>query len=150
MIILVAACILFFWFSWKTYNTLVPRYAACRESLSNIDVIALKRGRLIDTIFQQTRQYSEYERGIIVQVSEDMRTNGNISFNRLRDAYPDLLYNERISEQLTRLAGLEDELQSEIACYNHRVRNLNEIIKRFPEIFFCRLFGWNELNYYMP
>ena len=150
MILIIIALGFFFWFAYKTYNRLVPVWTSRNESNANIEVIIRKRERLVDTIFSQTQGFSDYERGIIMEVSAHMRSNGAINVNRLRDAYPELMFNERISDLLSRLSSLEDELQSEINTFNYRTRSLNEVIGRFPEIIVAKIFGWREREYYRP
>lgn len=148
-LIVLVAIIVSIRFAWRTYNSIVPLRNACRESESNIHVMQRKRETLVNTIVGQTNSFTDYERDILITLSRDMRnTGGGFTINRLRDAYPQLLTNSRISEQLLQLDQLESELQQTIAVYNYRTKEVNNVLRRFPELVFAKLFGWREERYF--
>ena len=149
LIVIAAIVVLTGAFAWRTYNMLVPLRNACRESMSNVRVMERKREVIVSALTAQTDAFSQHEREILLQLSNDMRSpGGGININRLREAYPNLLMNSRISEQLQQLEQLETELQKIIAKYNGRSKELNDSIGRFPEILLASAMGFREEPFY--
>lgn len=134
----------------STYNKVVPLQVAIHEGSANIRLIEGKRASVLTALKDLTKGYSDYERELILRISDDLRpgNTGMLTINRLYDAYPNLRYSGRVEDQLNKLIEIEGERQQVIETYHSRVRDYNEEIRLFPENIACALLGFRRMEYY--
>lgn len=138
------------WYTIKVYNNVKPLQIYVNESESNIGIIHQKRESILTKLNEIVSSYSKYEKGIIENLSMDMKGNGNPMFtiNRLYDAYPDLKLNQTFSDLVERLYNIESERQGIIEFYNSRVKDYNEKVTSFPEILVCSMISFKEKKFF--
>ena len=66
----------------------------------------------------------------------------------VKEAYPELNASDQISELMTELRDTEDRIALAREFYNGSCGNYNARTKRFPEVFFARMFGYKTASFY--
>jgi len=66
----------------------------------------------------------------------------------VKEAYPELNASDQISELMTELRDTEDRIALAREFYNGSCGNYNARTKRFPEVFFARVFGYKTASFY--
>ena len=148
------------------YNGLVNKKEEVENKLADISVQLERRTDLIPNLISTVKGYASHEEKVINNVStasenlinaksvED-KANAN---QKLTDAlnsltvvvenYPDLKANTNFINLQDELAGTENRIAVARKDYNEAVKNYNREIKKFPQVLFARLFGFEEEKYF--
>lgn len=150
MVILLISTIVFLWYVVKVYNNVKPLEISVSESESNIGIVNKKRESILSKLNEIASTYSRYEKGIVENLSNDMKNNGNSTFmvNRLYDAYPDLKLNDTFSDLVNKLYTIESERQTIIEYYNNRIKKYNNEVTSFPAILVCSMISFKEKSFF--
>jgi LemA protein len=151
---------------WTIYNGLVGARLRVKEAWSGIDVQLKRRSSLIPNLVETVKGYAAHERETLENVTraramlDRAQTPGqaaqadNILTGALRslfavaEAYPDLKANENFMHLQRELTDTEDKIAYSRQFYNANVRNYNESVQKFPNVFVARMFGFVEEEFY--
>ncbi len=151
---------------WSIYNGLVGARLRVKEAWSGIDVQLKRRSSLIPNLVETVKGYAAHERETLEAVTraramlDNAQTPGqaaqadNILTGALRslfavsEAYPDLKANENFMHLQRELTDTEDKIAYSRQFYNANVRNYNEKVQVFPNVFVARMFGFTEEEFY--
>lgn len=145
-----------------SYNNLIRLRNQLERAWANIDVILKQRYDEIPQLVQVIEQFSQYEAGVIGQLTtarahygqarstdEKMAASQEISMAfkgilAIGEAYPELKSNQNFLQLQTRISQLENTLADRREGYNETVANFNTRIDQFPDVFAARLLSYQR------
>jgi LemA protein len=80
--------------------------------------------------------------------ADNILTGALRSLFAVAEAYPDLKANENFMHLQRELTDTEDKIAYSRQFYNANVRNYNESVQKFPNVFVARMFGFLEEEFY--
>jgi hypothetical protein len=149
--IIIPVLLIIVWYTIKVYNDIKPLDNMIAEADSNIVIVTRKRDTMLKSLNEVVSSYSNYEKGILEKISEDMMPGDSVEFyiSRLSNLYPDLKLNDTQKVMVDALYSVESERQGIIEIYNNRVKRYNDYATSFPEILICRSLSFREKLYYL-
>jgi LemA protein len=149
MIIIVLVVLAMVWF--VLYNTLVQKKNQVTNVFATIDALLKKRYDLIPNLVAAVKNYMEYEKGVLTQITElrAKAVSGNLSDdekvsleNKLSklmgdirvavENYPDLKANQNFLQLQGALNETEEQLSAARRAYNAAVTDYNNAIEMYP------------------
>jgi LemA protein len=148
------------------FNGLIRARNQTRAAFADVDVQLTKRHDLVPALVETVRGYAGHERGTLEEVvrlrndagkpqadaSSEARENALAgAMGRLLalvEAYPELKADGQFAKLTTELVAIEDALQYARRYYNGAVRELNNRIERFPDLFVARMAGFRSQPFY--
>ena len=133
------------------YNSLVQKKNQVTNVFATIDALFKKRYELIPNLVAVAKNYMEYEKGVLTQITE-LRSNavaGNLSneekvdlenkmsklIGNIRIAvenYPDLKANQNFLQLQSSLNEIEEQLSAARRAYNAAVTDYNNAVEMYP------------------
>jgi LemA protein len=150
-----------------TYNRLVRLQVRGEESWRDIDTQLKRRYDLIPNLVETVKGYASHERGVFEQVAlarsaamgatspkdtavaEEGLKGALKSLFAVVENYPQLKANENFMQLQQSLEQVEDTIQRARVYYNAVVRDLNTLIRVFPQNLIANLFGIKEREFFM-
>lgn len=144
------------------YNQFVKLNNKVKEAFSTMDVYLKKRWDLIPNIVEMVKEYADYEKNVLKEVTElrnviydrmnneeKIKTNQELSncihkIMMLTENYPDLKASENFKDLSNKLTKLEDEIANSRKYYNAVVRMFNNKVEMFPNNIFSKIFGYKS------
>ena len=160
---------------WKTYNSLVSRQENVTKAWSQVENVYQRRADLVPNLVAVVKNYTEYEQGTLIAVTEARAKAANATvntenfdenqfasfesaqkeldntLNRLIvsvENYPDLKANENYLTLQAELAGCENRIQTERERFNETAKAYNASLRRFPTNQIAKLFGFEKRPYF--
>jgi len=148
------------------YNGLVKTKVRVDEAWSDITVQLKRRADLIPNLIESVKGYAKHEKAAFEDVTkarsailgaqtvsetakaDNMMQAALKSIFAVAEAYPELKASENFKELQAELVDTEDKVQASRRFYNGAVRELNIKIKTFPTIFFARMLGFAEREFF--
>jgi LemA protein len=158
-----------------TYNGFVKKQEAMTTAWGQVENVYQRRADLVPNLVALVKNYSEYEQGTLIAVTEarakatatTVNTEnfdenefsafesaqdelGN-SLNRLIvsiENYPDLKANEEYLTLQAQLAGCENRIQTERERFNETAKAYNQSIRKFPSNLIANMFGFEKRPYF--
>lgn len=148
-----------------TYNYFIRANESIEKQYSVIDVAYQKRFNLIPNIVRLVRAYSDFEQGVVGQITDARRAytdadtiDQKVSSANQFDAtlhnfvltvenYPNLKSDTLYLQLLQSLIQSEEEIVAAKKTYNNEVGLFNQNYKIFPNILVGRLTGYKEKVY---
>jgi LemA protein len=164
--IILAIIVLAVLFVIGLYNGLVTARNAYKNAFAQIDVQLTRRHDLIPNLVETVKGYAAHEKEIFESVAEARGRLAGATSPReaaaanagltaalgrllaIAENYPNLKANENFIRLQDELAGTENRVATERMRYNDAVRLFNTSVKRYPAVFFARLFGFREREYF--
>jgi LemA protein len=168
--------ILAFSFYGCGYNTLVQMDENVSQSWSQVENQYQRRADLIPNLVNTVKGYAEFEKGVLVEVTELRSKVGQIKissddltdeekFKQYQQAqdqlsgalsrllvvaenYPQLKANENFLALQTQLEGTENRIAVERRKFNQAVQEYNTKIRTFPTLITAKIFGFKEKQYF--
>ena len=167
---------LFIYFSVRnTYNNMVGFNESVAEQWSQVENVYQRRADLIPNLVNTVKGYAEFERETLTQVIEarSKATSVNVNADNLNPAmfqqfqeaqgelssalsrllvtierYPDLKANQNFLDLQAQLEGTENRIATERRKFNQVTRDYNTYIKKFPQVMFANMFGFDPKPYF--
>lgn len=151
---------------WLTYNSLVTLKERIKEALSSIDVQLKRRADLIPNLVETVKGYVKQEKDVLENVTKarsslmsaktphdkaeanNMLTDTLKSLFAVSENYPDLKSSQNFLELQQELSDTENKISYARQFYNSNVLAYNTRIKRFPDMFIARQFGFSEEEFF--
>ncbi len=158
------------------YNTFVKLDEGVKEKWSQVQNVYQRRYDLIPNLVETVKGYASHERetfqavteararvgGVINLKAEDLTPENLARFQEaqaglagalqrllvLRENYPELKANQNFIRLQDELAGTENRIAVERRRFNEAVRKYNSTIRRFPQIIFAGIFGFEKKGYF--
>ena len=166
---------LFLW-GKNTYNSMVTLNESVTQSWSQVENQYQRRADLIPNLVQTVKGYANFEKGVLIDVTEarakvsqftvnkDVLNNpqtfqkfqalqGQLSgaLSRLLvtvERYPDLKANQNFLQLQAQLEGTENRISVERRRFNQAVQKYNTTIKLFPASTIAGMFGFSPKQYF--
>ena len=150
----------------SSYNNLVSLEEKVDKAYSNISVQLERRADLIPNLVNTVKGYVSHEEEIIKSITEarenllkantvDEKAEANNELSNAINAlmvivenYPDLKANENFINLSDELAGTENRIANSRSEYNDAVATYNSTRKKFPNVLFVGIFGFEEKDYF--
>jgi len=159
----------------NTYNKMVTMNEGVTAQWSQVENVYQRRSDLIPNLVNTVKGYATHERetleGVIearakaTQVTVDptkldaasiqkfQETQGGLSsaLGRLMvvmEQYPDLKANQNFRDLQAQLEGTENRIAVERGRFNESAQNFNTYIKKFPQVLFAGMFGFEKKAYF--
>lgn len=141
------------------YNHLVRLKQNVIRERHGIDVYLKQRFDLIPNLVETVKGYRDYEKDILVEISnirtQYLEDKDNTSKNNelnlkldqmlaLVESYPELKASESFLNLQKTLSKLETQLQAARRLYNIAVTEYNVAIQKFPNVIIARIFNFSE------
>jgi len=148
------------------YNTMVSLREQIDAAWAQVENQLQRRNDLIPNLVEVTRAYAAHERQVFENIaaarsrllaagtrSEKIAAAEELGSALARllaiaERYPDLKANQQFARLSDELAGTENRIATERRRYNEAVRAYNTYIKRFPQMFIARAFGFEPETYF--
>jgi LemA protein len=158
-----------------TYNGFVKKQEAMTTAWGQVENVYQRRADLVPNLVALVKNYTEYEQGTLIAVTEARAKAANTtvntenfdenefanfesaqnelgnSLNRLIvsvENYPDLKANEEYLTLQAQLAGCENRIQTERERFNETAKSYNQSIRRFPNNLIANMFGFEKRPYF--
>lgn len=162
-------------YGWATYNKLVTRQENVTKAWSQVENVYQRRADLVPNLVAVVKNYSEYEQGTLIAVTEARAKAANATVhtesfddsefanfesaqkeldNSLKrlivsvENYPDLKANENYMNLQVELNGCENRIQTERERFNEAAKTYNESLRRFPSNLIANMFGFEKRPYF--
>ena len=163
-------------YGWMTYNNLVKRQENVTKAWSQVENVYQRRADLVPNLVSVVKNYTEYEQGTLIAVTEARAKKAasstvrmeNYSESDLKDYqtaqdelgeslnriivsvenYPDLKANENYLTLQAELAGCENRIQTERERFNEAAKAYNASLRRFPTNMIAKMFGFEKRPYF--
>jgi len=159
----------------STYNKMVTMNEGVTAQWSQVENVYQRRSDLIPNLVNTVKGYATHERetleGVIearakaTQVTVDpskldaasiknfQETQGGLSsaLGRLMvvmEQYPDLKANQNFRDLQAQLEGTENRIAVERGRFNEAAQNFNVYIRKFPQVLFAGMFGFEKKAYF--
>lgn len=159
----------------SSYNQLVRLDEGVKAQWGNVEAQYQRRMDLINSVIGQIKGSAAFERGTLTEVVEARAkatqttvdptklTKENIeqfqaaqdqltsSLNRLLvtvERYPDLKTTQQFQDLQAQLEGTENRIANERRNFNTMAKEFNTYQRRFPQVIFARLFGFETVGYF--
>ncbi len=159
-----------------SYNTLVQMDENVNQAWSQVENQYQRRADLIPNLVKTVQGYADFEKGVLVEVTELRSKVGQIKlsaddlsdetkfqqFQKAQDElsgalsrllvvaenYPQLKANENFLSLQTQLEGTENRIAVERKKFNETVQEYNTKIRSFPTLITAKIFGFKEKQYF--
>jgi LemA protein len=159
----------------STYNKMVTMNEGVSSQWSQVENVYQRRSDLIPNLVNTVKGYATHERetleGVIearakaTQVTVDPSKLDAASVKNFQDAqgglstalgrlmvvmeqYPNLKANENFRDLQAQLEGTENRIAVERGRFNETAQNFNIYIRKFPQILFAGMFGFEKKAYF--
>ena len=158
-----------------TYNGFVKKQEAMTTAWGQVENVYQRRADLVPNLVALVKNYTEYEQGTILAVTEarakaakatvntenfDENEFANFetaqdelgnSLNRLIvsvENYPDLKANEEYLTLQAQLAGCENRILTERNRFNETAKVYNQSVRKFPSSLIAKMFSFEKRPYF--
>ena len=168
--------LLVFMLSGCGYNTLVGLDEKVNQAWAQVENQYQRRADLIPNLVKTVQGYADFEKGVLVEVTELRSQVGQIKlsaddladeekFKQFQTAqdklsgalsrllvvaenYPQLKANENFLQLQSQLEGTENRISVERKKFNEAVQDYNTTIRRFPTLITAKIMGFKEKQYF--
>lgn len=174
IVIAIIIGIIFIW-GIGTYNGFVKKQEAMTTAWGQVENVYQRRADLVPNLVALVKNYTEYEQGTLIAVTEARAkaANANVntenfdenefadfesaqnelgnSLNRLIvsvENYPDLKANEEYLTLQAQLAGCENRILTEREHFNETAKVYNQSVRKFPSNLIAKMFGFEKRPYF--
>jgi LemA protein len=157
------------------YNKMVELDEAVTAQWSQVENVYQRRADLIPNLVNTVKGYAEHEKEALVGVIEarSKATSVNINpenvtpqalqqFQKVQEGlssalsklmvvverYPDLKANQNFMDLQAQLEGTENRITVERMKFNQSAQSFNTYIRRFPQLMFANVFGFEKRTYF--
>lgn len=173
-IIIAVVAIILIW-GISNYNKFVNAQENMTNAWGQVENVYQRRADLIPNLVAVVKEYSEFEQGTLVAVTEarakatsttlvagEMTEAQLQDFENIQDEltntlgrltariedYPDLKANEQYLTLQAQLKGCENRILTERQRFNETVQDYNRRVRQFPSSIIASLFGFEKRPYF--
>jgi LemA protein len=157
------------------YNSMVTKEEAVTSQWAQVQNVYQRRADLIPNLVNTVKGYADFEKSTLTAVIEARAkaTSVNVDASKLdaksikafQDAqdglksslarlmvvaeqYPNLKANQNFLELQAQLEGTENRITVERMKFNEATQDFNAYIRKFPQIMFSKMFGFQSKPYF--
>ena len=157
----------------KAYNGMVDKQEAATTALADVQATYQRRADLIPNLAKTVQAYAKHERETFEAVTKARASVGQIKLDAnnltpekmkqfeqaqgqlsealgklmvVAEKYPELKANENFHSLQIQLEGTENRINEARQQYNAAVQDYNQTVRRFPNVIFAGMFGFNRME----
>lgn len=157
----------------STYNGLVDKQETATTALADVQATYQRRADLIPNLAKTVQAYAKHEKETFEAVTKARASVGQIKLDAgsltpekmkqfeqaqgqlsealgklmvVAERYPELKANENFHSLQIQLEGTENRINEARQKYNEAVQNYNQSVRRFPNVIFAGMFGFNRME----
>lgn len=174
ILLAIAVVIMFVCFGGcSAYNGMVSNQEAATTALANVQATYQRRADLIPNLAKTVQAYAKHEKSTLEEVAKARAAASQIKLDAgsatpqqlqqfekaqgdltqalgklmvVVERYPDLKASENFHSLQIQLEGTENRINEARQKYNETVQTYNMSIRRFPNVIFARLFGFDRMT----
>lgn len=156
-----------------TYNGMVDKQEAATTALADVQATYQRRADLIPNLAKTVQAYAKHEKETFEAVTKARASVGQIKLDAstltpekmkqfeqaqgqlsealgklmvVAERYPELKANENFHSLQIQLEGTENRINEARQQYNAAVQDYNQTVRRFPNVIFAGMFGFNRME----
>lgn len=157
----------------STYNGLVDKQETATTALADVQATYQRRADLIPNLAKTVQAYAKHEKETFEAVTKARASVGQIKLDAgsltpekmkqfeqaqgqlsealgklmvVAERYPELKANENFHSLQIQLEGTENRINEARQKYNEAVQDYNQAVRRFPNVIFAGMFGFNRME----
>lgn len=157
----------------SAYNGMVNSQEAATTALANVQATYQRRADLIPNLAKTVQAYAKHEKSTFTEVTQARAAASQIKLDAdnitpeklqqfekaqgdltqalgklmvVAERYPDLKANENFHSLQIQLEGTENRINEARQKYNEAVQAYNQDIRRFPNVIFASIFGFDRMT----
>lgn len=174
ILLVIAVVIVIICFSGcSTYNGLVDKQETATTALADVQATYQRRADLIPNLAKTVQAYAKHEKETFEAVTKARASVGQIKLDAgsltpekmkqfeqaqgqlsealgklmvVAERYPELKANENFHSLQIQLEGTENRINEARQKYNEAVQDYNQAVRRFPNVIFVGMFGFNRME----
>ena len=174
ILLVIAVVIVIICFSGcSTYNGLVDKQETATTALADVQATYQRRADLIPNLAKTVQAYAKHEKETFEAVTKARASVGQIKLDAgsltpekmkqfeqaqgqlsealgklmvVAERYPELKANENFHSLQIQLEGTENRINEARQKYNAAVQDYNQSVRRFPNVIFAGMFGFNRME----
>ncbi len=155
------------------YNGMVEKQETATTALADVQATYQRRADLIPNLSKTVQAYAKHEKGTFEEVAKARASVGqvkldasNLTAEKLKqfeaaqgeltnalgklmvvaERYPELKANENFHSLQIQLEGTENRINEARQQYNAAVQDYNQTVRRFPNVVFAGMFGFDRME----
>lgn len=174
ILLVVAAVIVILCFGCcNAYNGMVNRQEVATTALANVQATYQRRADLIPNLAKTVQAYAKHEKATFTEVTKARAAASSIKLDAenitpeklkqyekaqgdltqalgklmvVAERYPDLKASANFHDLQVQLEGTENRINEARQKYNEAVQTYNQDIRRFPNVIFAGMFGFERMS----
>ncbi len=157
----------------SAYNGMVDKQEAATTALADVQATYQRRADLIPNLAKTVQAYAKHEKETFEEVTKARASVGQIKLDAsslsaeklkqfeaaqgelsnalgklmvVAERYPELKANENFHSLQIQLEGTENRINEARQQYNSAVQDYNQSVRRFPNVIFARMFGFDKME----
>ncbi len=173
LIIIVVVVVLICFGGCSAYNGMVDKQEAATTALADVQATYQRRADLIPNLAKTVQAYAKHEKETFEAVTKARASVGQIKLDAsslsaeklkqfeaaqgelsnalgklmvVAERYPELKANENFHSLQIQLEGTENRINEARQQYNAAVQDYNQSVRRFPNVIFAGMFGFDKME----
>lgn len=173
LIIVIALVVVVCGFLVSAYNGMVNKQEAATTALANVQTTYQRRADLIPNLAKTVQAYAKHEKTTFEAVTQARAAATQIKLDAdnltpeklqqfqnaqgelsqalgklmvVAENYPELKASENFRSLQVQLEGTENRINEARQKYNESVQDYNQTIRRFPNVVFAGMFGFDKMT----
>jgi len=174
ILLVIAVVIVIICFSGcSTYNGLVDKQETATTALADVQATYQRRADLIPNLAKTVQAYAKHEKETFEAVTKARASVGQIKLDAgsltpekmkqfeqaqgqlsealgklmvVAERYPELKASDNFHSLQVQLEGTENRINEARQKYNEAVQDYNQAVRRFPNVIFAGMFGFNRME----
>lgn len=173
LIIVIALVVVVCGFLVSAYNGMVNKQEAATTALANVQTTYQRRADLIPNLAKTVQAYAKHEKSTFEAVTQARAAATQIKLDAdnltpeklqqfqnaqgelsqalgklmvVAENYPELKASENFRSLQVQLEGTENRINEARQKYNESVQDYNQTIRRFPNVVFAGMFGFDKMT----
>lgn len=174
ILLVIAVVIVIICFSGcSTYNGLVDKQETATTALADVQATYQRRADLIPNLAKTVQAYAKHEKETFEAVTKARASVGQIKLDAgsltpekmkqfeqaqgqlsealgklmvVAERYPELKASDNFHSLQVQLEGTENRINEARQKYNAAVQDYNQSVRRFPNVIFAGMFGFNRME----
>lgn len=157
----------------STYNGLVDKQETATTALADVQATYQRRADLIPNLAKTVQAYAKHEKETFEAVTKARASVGQIKLDAgsltpekmkqfeqaqgqlsealgklmvVAERYPELKASDNFHSLQVQLEGTENRINEARQKYNEAVQDYNQAVRRFPNVIFAGMFGFNRME----
>ena len=173
VLVVAVALVLICFGGCNAYNGMVDRQETATTALADVQATYQRRADLIPNLAKTVQAYAKHEKETFEEVTKARASVGqikldasNLTAEKLKqfesaqgelsnalgklmvvaERYPELKSNENFHSLQIQLEGTENRINEARQQYNAAVQDYNQSVRRFPNVIFAGMFGFDKME----